>query len=163
MVKTLLVYYSLYGSTKKVAEEMARIGGWDVGVITDASPRKGIWGYSRSALETAFNSAPAIDYVGNDPGAYDTVVLGSPVWVGRPASPMRSFANQYNNKLKNLACFCTMGGTDSKKWEASLYSLYGQSPRKIIAVQEKEIASTATSEKIISFVNSINSRLRMAA
>jgi hypothetical protein len=76
---------------------------------------------------------------------------------------MRSFANQYNNKLKNLACFCTMGGTDSKKWEASLYSLYGQSPQKIIAVQEKEIASTATSEKIISFVNSINSRLRMAA
>ena len=120
MQKTLLVYYSLSGNTKKVAEEMARIGSWDVGVIQDVSRRKGTWGYIRSALETVFKINPAIDYIGNDPGAYDTVVLGSPIWLGRPAAPMRSFAHQYKGKLKNIACFCTMGGTGSKEWEAEL-------------------------------------------
>jgi flavodoxin len=163
MQKTLLVYYSLSGNTKKVAEEMARIGDWDVGVIKDASPRKGTWGYMCSALETMFKLMPAIDYIGNDPGAYDTVVLGSPIWVGRPAAPMRSFAHQYKGKLKNIACFCTMGGTDSKGWQAQLGSVYGQTPKQLLALQEKEATSETAHEKMHFFVNSINNRLRIAA
>jgi flavodoxin len=163
MQKTLLVYYSLSGNTKKVAEEMARIGGWDVGVIKDASPRKGTWGYMRSALETAFKMNPAIDYMGHDPGAYDTVVLGSPIWMGRPAAPMHSFAHQYKGKLKNIACFCTMGGTDSKSWQAQLDSVYGLTARQLLALQDKEAASETAREKMKFFVNSINNRLRIAA
>jgi flavodoxin len=163
MQKTLLVYYSLSGNTKKVAEEMVRIGGWDIGVIKDTDPRKGTWGYMRSALETLFKMNPAIDYIGNDPGAYDTLVLGSPIWVGRLASPMSSFAHQYKDKLKNIACFCTMGGTDSKNWQAQLASVYGQTPTQSLALQEKEAASEAAREKMNFFVNSINNRLRIAA
>jgi flavodoxin len=163
MQKTLLVYYSLSGNTKKVAEEMARIGGWDVGVIKDASPRKGIGGYMRSGLETAFKMKPAIDYTGPDPATYDTVVLGSPMWVGRPASPMRSFAHQYKGKLKSIACFCTMGGTDSKGWQAQVDAVYGQAPKQLVALQAKEASSETAREKIKCFVNNINTPVRAAA
>ncbi len=163
MAKTLLIYYSLTGTTKKVAEEMARQAGWDVGVIKDKKPRNGRLGYMRSGMEMIFPFHPAIEYQGNDPSAYDLVVLGSPIWMGKLSSPLHSFIKREGVKLKNVALFCTMGGDEVAGALAQFTLLVGHAPQCFLAVNERAVASGAFQEKIKPFVEQANNRLSIAA
>jgi menaquinone-dependent protoporphyrinogen IX oxidase len=46
-------------------------------------------------------------------GEYDLVLIGTPIWACTMASPVRSFLQEYKEKLPRVAFFCTMGGDDA--------------------------------------------------
>ena len=103
MPKTLVFFYSLTGITSKAAGEFARAGGWDIGEIRDVHPRTGLWARSRCLIESSVGLCPRIDYRGPDPGGYDFVVLGAPVWRFHTASPLHSFFMHHQGHLKRIA------------------------------------------------------------
>jgi flavodoxin len=112
--KTLVVFYSRSGRTRKVAEAIANALECDIEEIQDVRSRKGLFGWLRSGYEAATRKLPPIRSTVKDPGEYDLVIIGSPVWGSTMASPVRSYLTQHKRKLiNNVALFCTMGGQDS--------------------------------------------------
>ena len=82
----LVVFFSATGTTKHVAEELARIAGADLCEIVPAQPYTSAdlnWNdkRSRSSIEMANPQArPAVKSIGIDIKKYDRIFLGYPIW-----------------------------------------------------------------------------------
>lgn len=114
-MKTLVVYYSLDGNTKFIAEAIASELGADILALRPKKevPKnflKFIWGGRQVMLA----KKPELESLDKPAGDYDLIILGTPVWVGTFAPPIRSFLAQSGLKGKKLALFCTFGGNEGK-------------------------------------------------
>jgi flavodoxin len=110
-MKTLVVFYSRTGTTKRVGEEIAKALKSDVEEIKDlAGNRLGIKGWIISGKESSLKKLPLIKKIERDLSKYDLVIIGTPVWAFTMASPIRTFIKVYKNEFKNVAFFCTHEG-----------------------------------------------------
>jgi flavodoxin len=112
--RILVVCYSRGGATFEVARYVAEALDADLDRIEDCSSRKGVTGYVKSAIEAFAKGVPTIHTL-RDPRDYDFVVLGSPVWAGTLASPVRSYLAAHPGKIRLAGCFAlmtAMGGED---------------------------------------------------
>lgn len=91
-MKTLVVYYSLTGNTKFIAEQIAKKIKADV---LELKADRGTGHKSQSKL-----LAPTKDLID-----YDLIILGSPVWGYSYAPAIKSFLNQAKLKNKKIALF----------------------------------------------------------
>ncbi len=113
--KTLVVYFSATGSTKKVAEEISKNLNADIFEIVPTN------GYTQSDLDWT-NSNSRVSREHNDTSLrnvelkstkvdnwdeYDTILIGYPIWWGIAAWPVNTFvkANDFGNKI--VIPFCT--------------------------------------------------------
>jgi flavodoxin len=110
-MKSVVVYYSMRGTTKKIAERIAEVLGCDLEEIREPRVRKGIIGFLRSVREAIWKTLPPIYEPEKNIGDYELVVLGTPVWAGTMSSPMRSFLEKHGRRMKRTAFFCTAGGS----------------------------------------------------
>ena len=114
-MKTAVVYYSLNGNTKYAAEKIAAAMDADliplvpIKAYPDSGFKKFFWG-GKSAL---MGERPKLEPYAFDNGAYDLIVLGSPVWAGTFAPPIRTFVEDNRTALAGrpmAAFFCCSGG-----------------------------------------------------
>lgn len=110
--KILLVYYSRTGTTRMVAEALARELKCDVEEIQPERNYRGIWGFLVGGYEAATQKIPKIRPTVKNPRDYDLVVIGTPVWASTMASPVRSWLAQHPKSFNNVAFFCTMSSRD---------------------------------------------------
>jgi flavodoxin len=155
MKNALVVYYSLSGHTKTLAERIAHEGGWEVARIDDTSERKGAFGYLRSAVSTLFGAKPNIRYSGPNLSAFELVVLGGPVWVGKMASPLHTFVANHGHEFKSMALFCTFGGTGGDNAMDSLAKLCAKRPIATLAVTEAQLKSSAYVKAMTTFIEDL--------
>jgi flavodoxin len=141
MSKTLVVYYSLTNHTRTVANELAKDLGAGVAEIRDVTPRTGAWGKLRSTVEAVFRLHPRIAYLGPDPAAFDLVVIGTPVWASRMASPVRTFLRDYGKRIRKPAVFCTYGGSGATAAALDMGRLLDVPPVDTLLIRDDEIAS----------------------
>lgn len=110
--KTLVVYFSCTGTTKLLAEYAAEIIGADLYEIVAEDP------YTEADL--AYYTNGRADQEQNDPDArpvisggvenmdaYDTVVLGYPIWHGQAPRIVSTFLESYDFSGKTIIPFCT--------------------------------------------------------
>jgi flavodoxin len=152
MKNVLIVYYSLSGHTKTLAEHIAREGGWTVARVEDATERTGLWGYLRAALSVLFNTKPGIRYSGPSPRAYDLVVLGGPVWAGKIASPLHTFVANHRHEFNELALFCTYGGSGGVKAMEALAKLSERPAIATLSVTAVQLKSNAYADAVKTFI-----------
>ncbi|MEJ6002298.1 flavodoxin family protein [Paucibacter soli] len=139
-MKTLVVYYSRSGHTARIAEEIASHCKADIERIKDAgAERGGLWGYLRSACQAAIGAKPPIKKPSKNPADYELVVIGTPVWNWGLAAPVRSYASQYAQQFKQVAFFCTEGGSGEQGAFDELQRICGKSPLVTLAVKEGEL------------------------
>lgn len=135
----LTVYCSRTGFTRKIAEEIrARCGG-QLEPIEDVRSRSGVFGYFRSAREALTKTAIEIRPGKLHPGDFDLVILGTPVWAGNIASPMRAYLTAHRGELKQVALFCTLGGSGAAKVLAEMAALCEHKPVATLAVTDADI------------------------
>lgn len=134
----LVVYYSRSGTTARVAQALAQRLGADHVAIRDRRAEGGvsIW---RATLDRLLNTLPPIVPVAAPLGSYDLVVLGTPVWGGRAASPMRRFLHDYGPGLPPVAFFCTMGGSGAQSTFDDMQARLGKPPRASCAFDAKAL------------------------
>jgi len=159
MNKCLLVFYSHTGYTRRVAEQVAKRAQCDICDIQERHPRSGFSGYLRSALEALTGREPALQEHGHDPSRYAVVIVGTPVWVGRVASPVRAFLSGHPLGEARMAAFCTYGGNGAEKALDMLAQLAGKSPVSRLALTDSEIDSGGTERKVEAFVDTIRAAL----
>jgi flavodoxin len=139
MQKTLVVYFSRSGFTKRIAEEIAMRHGADLEGIQDTRARSGFWGYLRSAREALRKTSIQIRSAAKDPAGYELVVLGTPVWAGNVSSPMRAYLAAQRGRFRQVAFFCTQGGSGAEKVFADMTELCAQKPIASLALNDREI------------------------
>ncbi|MDR1494655.1 MAG: hypothetical protein LBI29_01290 [Rickettsiales bacterium] len=113
--KTLVVYYSMEGSTKLIADIIGKKTGADLYEIK--TPKK--YGFV-SALLSKFGRNRRIRLDLNnlpDLGSYDIIFIGSPVWAYSISTPMLSFLGQVNFREKKVAPYATHRGSVGKFYD----------------------------------------------
>lgn len=118
-LKILVVYYSRTGTTRLVAESVVKAVGADLEEIVDTKNRAGLLGFILSGYQAIFNQLTKIRELKADLSAYDLVVVGSPVWAGKPSTPATSFLKKYQNSIRRLAVFLTHGD-DQKSYDSTV-------------------------------------------
>lgn len=139
MTKTLIVYHSRSGNTRRVAQALARRLGADLDEIRIVQPLEGRLGYAMCALEAIVGLTPALRPMRRDPAAYDLIVIGSPVWFWNLSSPVRSWLEAHRIARGRVAFFCTMGGAGAQRVFATMTALAHRAPVATLALTDKEI------------------------
>ena len=113
----LIVYFSATGTTKGVAEKLQEALNADIYEIVPEEPYTDAdldWNdrKSRTSIETDDPSCrPAIAGELPDLTAYDTILIGYPIWWGDVPRIVSNFVEQVDLTDKTLAVFFTSGGS----------------------------------------------------
>jgi flavodoxin len=117
IMKTAIVYYSFDGNSARTAEILEEIAGRKGTTDTfeiklqDTKKRTGFFKYLWGGLQALTRKKPAIESLDFDAAAYDTIILGGPVWAASPAPPLVSFLDTAKLDGKRIALFlCHAGG-----------------------------------------------------
>ena len=138
-MKSLIIYYSRDGNTKKVAEKLAEKINADIEEITEQKSRGGPIGWLKSGAESARGIIPEIDAVKSDVSSYDLVVVGSPVWANTISSPLRAFLVKHGADIKDIASFLTMGGEPNETPLTEINDRSGLTPRASVVLRTSAI------------------------
>ena len=117
--KTLVVYYSATGSTKAVAEKIAKTLNADIFELVPEKPYTSAdlnWNddNSRVSLEHSDESKREVALVKSTPDnweQYDTVYVGYPIWWGTMPRIINTFLDTYDLSGKTVLPFCTSGSS----------------------------------------------------
>ena len=126
MHKTLVAYFSASGTTARVAKELAQAVGADLYEIKPAVPyTKADLNWmnkkSRSSVEMSDKSSrPALADRDADIAAYDTILLGFPIWWYVAPTIINSFLESYDFSGKKIVLFATSGGSGFGRTVAGL-------------------------------------------
>ena len=152
--KTLVAYYSRTGSTKRIAHEISSALGCKAEPIREKNIRKGWWGFLMSGMESSRGILPEIEKF-PDVSAYDLVVIGTPVWAGTVASPVRAFLVSHVAQLSKVAFFSTKGGSGGCAAFEKMEKDCKHAPLATLGVRASEIGSGEYTKKLKEFVRKL--------
>lgn len=114
--KTLVVIFSATGNTRPIAESAADILSADLYEIVPQEPYTeadlAYYTDCRADREQEDDTArPAISGSVENMADYDTVLIGYPIWHGRPPRIIYTFLESYNFSGKTILPFCTSGSS----------------------------------------------------
>lgn len=159
--KTLVAYYSMTGNTRNVADEIREAVGPDADIeeIREPHARHGFTGTVRAMFDSLFRREPPIEPVTMNPGGYDLLVLGGPVWASRMAAPVRTYAHRYGGTVPQIAFFCTEGGTGAERAFKDLEQVCQHPPKATLVVDANHLKPDAHHEALERFASSVQSTL----
>jgi hypothetical protein len=99
---------------------------------------------------------PEILPTDKDPGIYDLVILGTPVWGWSLASPLRAYVLKNKGKFKRVAFFCTMGGSGHENAFAELKSICEKNPLALLGLKKDEVLKKGYSTRLKDFADEIS-------
>lgn len=117
-MKTLVVYYSKTGTTKKVAQSVVEKLACDSDEIQYDEAAK--------AIKSILN-----------PSDYERVILLSPVWAFSLAEPMKLYLAKYKSEIKKYRLIVTCGSMGLRGCVKNCKSMIGVSPEKAIKIKAK--------------------------
>jgi flavodoxin len=126
MPRFLVAYYSWTGNTAKVARLITETLSADVEEIHEATPRGGLLAFPAAVVASVLKKSSPIMPATKNVADYDVVILGCPVWASNMATPMRTYIERENRAMKQVALFCTLGGSGGKAALARMAALCGR-------------------------------------
>ena len=159
-MKTVIVYYSMSGNTKYVADKIAEKIEADiiriepVKAYPDKGAKKFIWGGKTAVM----GEKPALQPYEFSVEKYDSIILGTPVWASNFAPPIRTFINENpdirKKKLSVFTCF-SGGGADKAIEKMKKYIGIKGFEAELILLDPKENIKAEDDEKIYAFCQRI--------
>ena len=114
-MKTLVVYYSRTGKTRFVAEKVASELKADIEEVIDLKNRSGRFGFLRAGYDATRGNETEIGKTYKSPSDFELIVVGTPIWNGRPASAIRAYLKLNDFAGKKVAVFFTSEGMGEEK------------------------------------------------
>jgi flavodoxin len=128
-MKTVIAYYSLTGTTGKLAERLSVLPGCDMIKIPM---------FGKIKL----------------PDKYDLVLVGTPIWFYAPSFPAGRLLSQIKDGPAKVAFFCTYQTTIGKSFE-KMEAKCGKKPSGVLQLMGTEIGTPVGEEKIRKFLDDI--------
>jgi len=155
-MKTLILFYSRTGITKKIAENLTNSLGADMEEVFDTVNRSGVFGYMRAGKDAISKKLTIIKPLIHNLSDYDLIIIGTPVWVGLMATPIRTIITEQKDKIKQVALFCTQGATNTQGALADMTKLLEKQIVATLEISTKEVVNNNFTEKLNKFVSEIN-------
>ena len=130
-MKSLVVYYSLTGKTKLVAQAIAETLNATLVEITERRPIPIPFVYLSGGFRALTNRGSKINPIDVDPKQYERIFIGSPTWGSRPAPAVNSFIYQTNFEGQSVIPFFTMGGDNAEGALANITTKIEKSKGKV--------------------------------
>lgn len=117
-MKSLVAYFSATGTTKALAEKLAKVAGADIFEIEPKIPYTDAdlnWmdKNSRSSVEMKnLSSRPEIKNKLENIEEYNTIFVGFPIWWYVAPTIINTFLESYNLQGKKIVPFATSGGSN---------------------------------------------------
>lgn len=128
-MKTLILYYSYGGNTKRIAELMQKEIGADLAEIQPVEPYSldfdSVVEQAKKEIDTHF--MPAIQPLTVNIAAYDRILIGSPVWWYTFVPVIQTFLHQNDLSGKTVSLFATNEG-----WIGHTFSDFAKASKKAI-------------------------------
>ncbi|MDO4847806.1 MAG: flavodoxin [Clostridiaceae bacterium] len=128
-MKTAIVYYSMSGNVKSVAEKLSVTLNADLIEIkpVKAFPDKGFGKFFWGGKSAVMGETPELEPYSFNADEYETVIIGSPIWASSFAPPVRTFLCDNRDVLrqKKLAAFFCQSGNGADKAEKKMCALLG--------------------------------------
>lgn len=116
MKKTLVIYYSFEGSTKKLAETISSELNADIMEIKPVNERqgKGFSKYFWGGSEVVMGKKPELLPHEKNIDDYDLIIVGSPIWAGNYSPPIKTILEGDYIRNKEVVYFYTHDGGPGK-------------------------------------------------
>ncbi|MBN1621031.1 MAG: hypothetical protein JW871_00380 [Endomicrobiales bacterium] len=137
--KTLVVYYSRTGNTRRVAGDIAKELNADIEEIVDKKDRGGAKGYVVAGKDAATEKTTDIGKMEKNPADYELVIIGTPIWCWKMTPAVRTYIEKYKEDFKEVAFFTTSGGMKPDKIAKSMEELAGKKGLGFFGVFEKDL------------------------
>ncbi len=150
-MRTLIVFYSLSGTTRAVAETLAGMLGADIAEIRCRRYRRGLFGFLRAGHDSMRARLPPVELPPALNQTHDLIVIGAPIWAGRAATPVRTFLSGKPKLSDKVALFITRGGSSPETALAEMEALLPAPAVAKLALKSDEVKKTAGSEALRAF------------
>lgn len=155
--RVLVVYYSLSGHTKEIAEKIKAQTNADIYEIKTAEEFKtNPLFYLKTKQQLKENRYPRLAGTLPDMGQYDLIFVGSPVWWYTISTPALSFLEQVDFKGKKVVPFSTQGSN-----YGSFFADFEKKARNAVILQSAAFNNLpakynqAVDNKITKLINSL--------
>lgn len=142
-MRALVVYYSLSGNTRAVAEAIATSLSADLEEIGCVDYKPGFRGYLMAAYDVWRRKRPAIAAPRHAAERYDLVIVGGPMWAGHIATPVQAYLAAKTGSFRRVAFFLTHGGAPPEKVFLEMMTLSGAVPKAVAAIRDADVKSGA--------------------
>lgn len=155
MADVLVAHYSRTGTTAVAARRLADALGADLEAIRVAPSYGGGLGFLRCIFEATRRDLPEIE-TGRDPAAYRLVIVGSPVWAGCLASPVRAYLTRWRDRLPHMAAFCTSGSGSAEAVFAEIQEIVGDRPLlATLSLSQDAVVKGTAAERITAWARDL--------
>lgn len=152
-MKAVIIYYSLSGNTKKLADFLAAKLTADKTNIEEQNKNTNFFTMLRLIYHVLLNKPSQIRSLRVKPSQYDLVILGSPVWMMRLSSPMRALISQEKRNLKKVAFFCTEGSSGGKAVFEIMSKLCEKQPIATLEMTQTDMMELEKNQKLADFID----------
>ncbi|MCK5559126.1 MAG: hypothetical protein KAJ51_00975 [Thermoplasmata archaeon] len=153
-MNSLVVFYTRTGTTKKVAEELANALNCDLEEIFDTKKCSGPIGYMGAGRDASARKLTELKPIAKNPGQYDRVILGTPIWNWNMSAPIRTYIQMYKNKFGEVTFFCTCGGNPGKVFP-EMEEICGKKPLAVLELIKKDFKDGTDATKIGKFIGKL--------
>ncbi len=157
-MKRLVVYYSLSGNTEEAAKQLAGKLGAELLKLETVKPMP-----KRFAAQilvgggqVMMNHIPALKPLGKDVGAYDEIILGSPIWNSKGVPAVNAFLRDEAAAAKVTALFFLSGGGETRKGLAAITKKLPNLKHTLSLLDKKHENSKDNAAKLDQFAAEIN-------
>lgn len=142
---TLVVYYSRTGTTKIIAEKIAKFLGADIGEITGEEDLSGLWGALKLSYRVLSKSRTQLKNPPEIKRCYKNIWIGGPVHASSLASPLFTWIDDNKKSLnqegRQIFLFGTEGRTGHDGMFAQTEKLIGVKALRKLIVTRNDIES----------------------
>ena len=160
VMKTLLVFYSRSGRTKKVAETISDILKCDIEEIFDTKDRKGVLGFLSAGNDAITKRFTIIKEIKKNPSLYDLVVIGTSIWAGNISTPIRTYISLNKDNFKNVAFFCSHLGSETKKVFTDMENICQKTPIALLELTSREVVRDQYIQKVKEFIENLKEEIK---
>jgi flavodoxin len=154
-MKTLIVYFSRTGATRKVATILQTALEASLEELKDTVDRSGATGYLIAGRDATLRRCTKLQPVSFQPADFDLVVIATPIWSWNLCVPIRTYLEDHKTEFKQLAFCCTMGGSGHERAVKDLIKIVNKTPLATLALTTKEVLAGDISAKVQQFVESL--------
>jgi len=155
-MKTLVAFYSRTGTTKKVAEKIAEILVCNLEEIFDIKDRSGAYGYLTAGRDATLRKLTTLQPLENNPADYELVIIGTPIWSWNVSTPIRTYLENNKSKFRQVAFFCTMGGSGGQRAFSEMEKIINIKPVATLELQTKEVVKNEYEKKLKEFIEKLS-------
>ena len=138
-MKSIILYYSRSGHTKKLAEKMARTQGADLVELQPENPKGKLFTYLIDCPRSMMRKSTKIKPIQQDLSTYDLITIASPVWASYP-TPVFNAAVKLLPKGKNVQLIMVSSGGSgaTKRSEHGTRELIRNAGCKVVDYKESK-------------------------